>query len=56
MTRDEKIDAIIDIGESIDYLHYSGDCPHFIIWQFDSVSDAIKKQKEIALSLFEEKA
>jgi len=55
MTRDEKIDAIIDIGESIDYLHYSKDCPDFLIWQFDSVDDAVKKQKEIALSLFEEK-
>jgi hypothetical protein len=54
MTYDEKIDAIIDIGETINYLHYSKMCPDFLVWKFESVGDALDKQKEIAQSLFEE--
>ena len=54
MTYDEKIDAIIDIGETINYLHYNKYCPNFLVWQFDSIDEALKKQKEIAISLFNE--
>lgn len=52
MTYEEKIDAIIDIGESINYLFHTKSCPHFLDWQFESIDEALKQQKEIAQSLF----
>jgi hypothetical protein len=54
MTYDEKIDAIIDIGESIGYLAMGLECPHFLRYKFESVNTALREQKRIAQSLFED--